>query len=56
LFLIFYSIFRFTIEFLREPDAQIGLVYSNMTMGQIISILTIMIGLILIYFLKDVKK
>jgi len=25
-------------------------------MGQIISILTIMIGLILIYFLKDVKK
>tara|TARA_B100000700_G_scaffold167476_1_gene184990 strand:+ start:2625 stop:3398 length:774 start_codon:yes stop_codon:yes gene_type:complete len=56
LFLIFYSIFRFTIEFVREPDAQIGLVYSNMTMGQIISILTIMIGLILIYFLKDVKK
>ena len=56
LFLIFYSIFRFTIEFLREPDAHIGLVYANMTMGQIISILTIMIGLILIYFLKDVKK
>ena len=56
LFLIFYSMFRFTIEFLREPDAHIGLVYANMTMGQIISILTIMIGLILIYFLKDVKK
>ncbi len=56
LFLIFYSIFRFTIEFLREPDAHIGLVYLNMTMGQIISILTIMIGLILIYFPKDVKR
>jgi len=56
LFLFFYSIFRFMIEFVREPDAHIGLVYLNMTMGQIISLITIMISLILIYFLKDVKK
>ena len=56
LFLFFYSIFRFMIEFVREPDAHIGLVYLNMTMGQIISLITIMISLNLIYFLKDVKK
>jgi len=56
LFLFFYSMFRFVIEFVREPDAHIGLVYLNMTMGQIISLITIMISLILIYFIKDVKK
>jgi len=56
LFLFFYSMFRFVIEFVREPDAHIGLVYLNMTMGQIISLITIMISLILIYFIRDVKK
>ena len=28
LFLFFYGIFRFTIEFLREPDAHIGLIFN----------------------------
>ena len=56
LFLIFYSIFRFIIEFVREPDSHIGFIYFNLTIGQIISVITIMIGFTLIYFLKDDKK
>ena len=34
-FLIFYSFFRFFIEFTREADSQIGYLIFNLTMGQI---------------------
>ena len=44
LFLIFYSIFRFSIEFLRVPDEQLGYVFFNLTMGQIMSFLFLLIG------------
>ena len=36
LFLILYGIFRFLIEFLREPDAHIGLIFNSITIGTII--------------------
>ena len=49
LFLVFYSIFRFFIEYTREPDSHIGFVFLNLTQGQIISILFFIIGLILFY-------
>ena len=51
LFLIFYSIFRFIIEFFRVPDDQIGYLIFNLTMGQLISFIFLIIGLI-IFFLK----
>ena len=44
LFLIFYSIFRFTIEFFRVPDEQLGHLFFNLTMGQILSFLFLLIG------------
>ena len=43
LFLIFYSTFRFVIEFFRVPDDHIGYVFFNLTMGQIISIIFLLI-------------
>jgi len=49
LFLVFYSIFRFLIEYTREPDSHLGFVFLNLTQGQIISILFFIIGLILFY-------
>ena len=49
LFLIFYSIFRFFIEFTREPDIQIGYILFNLTLGQILSFLFLMFGLFLFY-------
>ena len=55
LFLIFYSFFRFFIEFTREPDAQIGLIFSYLTMGQIICLVFFLIGLIL-FFQKNETK
>ena len=47
LFLIFYSIFRFISEFFRSPDVHIGYLLLNLTMGQILSIIFLISGLIL---------
>ena len=45
LFLILYGIFRFLIEFLREPDVHIGLVFNSITMGQLLSVPLIILGI-----------
>ena len=55
LFLIFYSMFRFFVEFFRVPDEQIGYLILNLTMGQIISLVFAAIGIILFY-LKNENK
>jgi len=47
LFLIFYSIFRFLIEYTREPDPHIGLLIFNLSTGQLISIIMIIVGILL---------
>ena len=44
LFLIFYSTFRFIIEFYRVPDEQLGYLFFNLTMGQIISFVFFLVG------------
>ena len=44
LFLIFYSIFRFLTEFFRVPDEQLGYLFFNLSMGQIISFFFLLIG------------
>ena len=51
-FLILYSIFRFLIEFLREPDQHIGLFFNLLTMGQLLSIPIFILGLIIIIHKK----
>ena len=51
LFIIFYSFFRFILEFFREPDNHIGLLVYNLTLGQFISILFLISGIVL-YLLK----
>ena len=56
LFVILYSIFRFFIEFTREPDAHLGLLAFNLSMGQYVSLIFIMGGLILFYSRNDFKK
>ena len=56
LFLIFYSIFRFSIEFFRVPDEQLGYLMLNLSMGQIISLIFILFGIILFYFKNENKQ
>jgi len=47
LFLIFYSLFRFFVEYFRSPDPQIGYLMLNLTMGQLISAVFLIIGTLL---------
>ncbi len=50
LFLILYGFFRIFIEYFREPDKQIGLIFELITMGQILSLPMIIFGIILIKY------
>jgi phosphatidylglycerol:prolipoprotein diacylglycerol transferase len=56
LFLIFYGIFRFLIEFFREPDAQLGFILGPFSMGQVLCFLMILGGIGLYGFLKKRTK
>ncbi len=53
LFLIFYSLFRFVVEFFRSPDPHIGYLFINLTLGQLISLLFISFGIFLFYLKKN---
>ena len=55
LFLSCYGSFRFIIEFFREPDANIGLLYFNFSMGQLLSLPMIIVGLYFIIFIARKK-
>jgi phosphatidylglycerol:prolipoprotein diacylglycerol transferase len=48
-FLIGYGVFRTIIEFFREPDAHLGLYFSFISKGQILSIPMILGGMLVIY-------
>ena len=56
LFLIFYSIFRFFVEFYRVPDEQLGFIFLNLTMGQVVSLIFILSGIILFYLKHETRK
>lgn len=48
LFLIGYGVFRFAVEFFREPDAHLGFVAMGwLTMGQVLSVPLIIVGIVL---------
>ena len=47
MFLIFYSFFRFILEFFRAPDYQIGYLIYQLTLGQFISIVFFSLGIAL---------
>ena len=56
LFLIFYSVFRFTIEYFRLPDEHLGYIFLSLTMGQLLSFLFFIAGFSLYYLKDDIKK
>ena len=52
LFITLYSFFRFSIEFIREPDPQLGLFFGFLTMGQLLTFPLFIIGIYMIYRIK----
>lgn len=56
-FFVFYGIFRFCVEFAREPDAHIGFILDFLSMGQILSLPMIVFGLgLIIYVTRNDRK
>jgi phosphatidylglycerol:prolipoprotein diacylglycerol transferase len=47
-FLVGYAIIRFSLEFTREPDAQLGFVAGALSMGQVLSLIMLASGLALL--------
>jgi phosphatidylglycerol:prolipoprotein diacylglycerol transferase len=50
LFALLYGLFRFSVEFVREPDVQLGFIaFDWLTMGQLLSVPLIVIGIVLLW-------
>jgi phosphatidylglycerol:prolipoprotein diacylglycerol transferase len=47
-FLVGYAIIRFSLEFTRAPDAQLGLVIGPLSMGQLLSLIMLAVGAVLL--------
>ncbi len=54
MFLVGYGVFRFFIEFFREPDSQLGYYLNFFTMGQFLCIGMMIAGFIMLHFAKKV--
>ena len=48
-FLIIYTLSRMCMEFFREPDQQIGFLFANITLGQLLSVPFLLLGLFILH-------
>lgn len=51
-FMLGYGLFRFIVEFFREPDVQLGYYFGYFTMGQFLCIAMMALSLVVLYFAK----
>lgn len=57
LFALGYGVFRFVVEFIREPDRDIGtLAWGWLTMGQLLSVPLILVGVGLLFLSRQQKQ
>ena len=56
IFLIIYSSFRFLLEFFRVPDEQLGYIFFHLSMGQIMSLIFLLVGCYLVYTKNEYRK
>jgi len=54
-FFVLYGSFRFLVEFVREPDAQLGFLWLGATMGQLLSLPMILFGAWLVWRARPVE-
>lgn len=47
-FLTLYGVFRFLVEFVRVPDAQLGYLFGPITMGQLLSLPLVVLGIVVL--------
>ena len=56
LFLISYSLLRIFSENFREPDMHLGYFFNYFSMGTLLSLISLMAGLIIILYIKKNEK
>lgn len=54
IFFLLYGVFRFVVEFFREPDPQLGFLFFGLSMGQILSMGVFIFGIV-VYFKRAEK-
>ena len=56
-FLVMYGVFRFLVEFVRQPDAQLGYLFGDwVTMGQLLSLPLVLAGIAILVFAWRAKR
>ncbi|MFH0820489.1 MAG: prolipoprotein diacylglyceryl transferase [Candidatus Peregrinibacteria bacterium] len=55
-FLMLYGALRFIVEFFRQPDEQIGFIFSYFTLGQMFSLVVLIAGVFLFYKIRKVSN
>jgi phosphatidylglycerol---prolipoprotein diacylglyceryl transferase len=55
-FLIYYSILRIFSEIFREPDTHLGYFFNYLSLGSLLSFLTLIFGFIIIFLIKKNEK
>ena len=57
IFLIMYGAFRFLVEFVREPDVQLGYLWGGwLTMGQLLSVPLVVVGVCVLVYAVRMKN
>ena len=56
IYLIGYGIIRFIIEYFREPDGDLGFIIFQLSMGQILCFLMIVLGIVILFYAKTRKS
>jgi len=55
-FLVWYAVCRFLMEFVRVPDAQLGYLWGFVTMGQLLSLPMLVVGVILLIWAHKAQR
>jgi phosphatidylglycerol:prolipoprotein diacylglycerol transferase len=56
IYIFVYAFFRFFLEFFREPDAQMGLFFNQISLGQILALAVILVALVIWQKKKNVIR
>ena len=54
-YVFFYGLFRFIIEFFREPDAHLGFVFAWMSIGQVLCVVMMCLGVVVVVLSRSDK-
>jgi phosphatidylglycerol---prolipoprotein diacylglyceryl transferase len=55
-FMVGYGVFRFLIEFVREPDPQLGFIVWGLSMGQLLCLVMVLAGLALPFLVRGRRE